>query len=186
MDIYIELIDDDRISTGEENNELIDRFNIPISGNSSRTTYLGVFGLAEITLSLTIRCSKGFIDSDCRYPNTTKVQTNSNMVQTDSNMVQTDSKMVHTNNTTTQTDARFFTDGKYGSSSVAMNILIVLAVIICIILLCGLTTGVIVFWYYKRNCGRSKDNVTIPRGYEIPLKLFQDDTLSRELLVSAC
>ncbi len=50
-ELYIELVDDDS-PTG--NNELIDRFVVPITGDSERITYPGIFGLAEIELSILI------------------------------------------------------------------------------------------------------------------------------------
>ncbi len=48
----MELVDDD---SPIDNNELIDRFVVPITGNTDKPIYLGIFGLAEIVLSVFIK-----------------------------------------------------------------------------------------------------------------------------------
>lgn len=65
MEFYIELIDDDRGQQGEENNELVDRFVIPINNKMSENTYSGLFGLASIHLSLNVHCSEFYFGDSC-------------------------------------------------------------------------------------------------------------------------
>ena len=49
----------------ERNNELIDRFVFNISENVTKGTYIGMFGLVELTLSITIKCSVNFYGENC-------------------------------------------------------------------------------------------------------------------------
>ncbi len=46
-----------------DNNELIDRFVVPITGNSDKQIYSGIFGLAEIVLSVFIKCFDSSVKS---------------------------------------------------------------------------------------------------------------------------
>ncbi len=65
MEFYIELIDDDSSQPGEENNELVDRFVIPINDKMSDGTYSGIFGLASIHLSVNVQCSEFYFGDNC-------------------------------------------------------------------------------------------------------------------------
>ena len=56
----MELVDDD---SPIDNNELIDRFVVPITGNTDKQIYLGIFGLAEIVLSVFIKRFDGSVKS---------------------------------------------------------------------------------------------------------------------------
>ncbi len=67
MEFYIELIDDDITQLGDENNELVDRFVIPITNVTSIKEYSGIFGLATISVSLNISCLE-FVE-DCELKN---------------------------------------------------------------------------------------------------------------------
>ena len=67
LQLYIELVDADGASA--TNHELIDRFAIdvtsPIGSTSGRQTYSGVFGLAEIDLTIELECAVNFYGPNC-------------------------------------------------------------------------------------------------------------------------
>ncbi len=65
MEFYIELIDDDSSQPGEGNNELVDRFVIPINDKMSDGTYSGIFGLASIHLSVNVQYSEFYFGDNC-------------------------------------------------------------------------------------------------------------------------
>lgn len=65
MEFYIELIDDDELDISEKNNELIDRFAIPITGNIPNKRFYGIFGFAEVNLTFDIHCSEHYSGANC-------------------------------------------------------------------------------------------------------------------------
>ena len=66
-EFYVELIDDDRDQFGEENNELIDRFAITITGNITKKKISGIYNLAKLELSFSIQCSDNFFGESCLF-----------------------------------------------------------------------------------------------------------------------
>jgi len=48
-----------------KNNDLVDRFLMPITGNTSNTRIYGIFNLSVITLSLSAHCSEYYTGEEC-------------------------------------------------------------------------------------------------------------------------
>lgn len=67
MQLYIEILDDDYLGSPDE---LIDRFVVDISSpfsnaTSSAKTYSGIFGMAEITMSISVACMPEYTGKFC-------------------------------------------------------------------------------------------------------------------------
>lgn len=65
MQIFFDIVDDDY---GNSSNELIDRFVINTTllvGTVERKTHSGIFGFAQVDISLALQCAENFYDANC-------------------------------------------------------------------------------------------------------------------------
>ncbi len=67
MQIFFDIADDD--FGRDASDELIDRFAInvtlPVGTTTERETYSGIFGLATVNISFTLKCAENFYDANC-------------------------------------------------------------------------------------------------------------------------
>ena len=68
VQIYIEIVDEDKIIEPTNLNDLIDRFSINVTqsvGTATRETYTGIFRYADVDISLTLECAEYYYDANC-------------------------------------------------------------------------------------------------------------------------
>ena len=179
-ELYIELVDDD---TPTGNNELIDRFVVPITGDSERITYPGIFGLAEIELSILIARSDGLFQSEVINDGSISASTKHGASLTISTNTEVTLNMSTIRKSSYQNPNILIPS--VASVGVALTVLIVLAVLTIFMFLC--------YKYFIKNKERNVDkwdhstyeSVTSQHIPSFPKKTSYEDITAADTQVSS-